>query len=228
MVLLLKVLKVVGIARRVEKIEDLSKTLCDQPGKLYPLRCDITKEEDILKAFRWITENVGPIHILVNNAGLTRPTSLVDGASEDWRRIFEINVMALCICNREAIKIMRNHNIAGHIILMNSIAGHYVPNMPVPNLNVYPASKFAVTALTESLRQELRFNETAIKVTSISPGLVKTEFLGGLPDDATKESLETMPILKPEDISQAVLYVLSTGPTVHVQELTIRPLGEMF
>lgn len=73
--------------------------------------------------------------------------------------------MALCVCTREAVKIMRRYNIAGHIIHMNSIAGHTVPNMADLSLNVYPASKFAVTALTESLRQELRYNKSGIKVT---------------------------------------------------------------
>ena len=60
---------------------------------------------------------------------------------------------------------MRENNISGHVIHMNAIAGHYVPSMPEPNFNVYPASKFAVTALTESLRQELRYHKTGIKVT---------------------------------------------------------------
>jgi short-subunit dehydrogenase len=73
--------------------------------------------------------------------------------------------MALCICTREAVKTMKRCNIAGHIIHMNSITGHRVPNLPEPSLNVYPASKFAVTALTESLRQELRFVKSKIKVT---------------------------------------------------------------
>ncbi|KAJ8913673.1 hypothetical protein NQ315_007390 [Exocentrus adspersus] len=223
-----KGLNVVGIARRIEKIEELSKSLVDAPGKLYAVRCDVTKEEDILRMFKWVTDHVGPVHILINNAGLTRPTHLIDGATEEWRRVFEVNVMALCICTREAVKIMKENDIAGHIVHMNSVVGHYVPNLPKPNFNVYPASKFAVTALTESLRQELRYHESGIKVTSISPGVVKTEFADGFPEDGTKEAIESFPILKPEDIAEAVIYVLSTGPSVHVQELTIRPLGEMF
>ncbi|KAJ8926284.1 hypothetical protein NQ314_021361, partial [Rhamnusium bicolor] len=191
------------MARRIDKIEELSKSLCDEPGKLYALRCDVTREEEILKAFKWITGHVGPVHILVNNAGLTRPTNLTDGATDEWRRVLEVNVMALCICTREAVKIMKENDISGHIIHMNSVVGHYVPNMPKPSFNVYPASKYAVTALTESLRQELRYIESDIKVTSISPGVVKTEFQDGFPDDGTKEALDTMPGLKAEDIAEA-------------------------
>ncbi|VEN44569.1 unnamed protein product [Callosobruchus maculatus] len=223
-----KGIHVVGLARRIDKIEELSKTLSDASGKLYPYRCDVTKEEDILKAFKWITENVGPIHILINNAGLTRPTNLIDGSTEEWRRVLEVNVMALCICTREAVRIMRENKIAGHVIHMNSIVGHKVPFMPHPNFNVYPASKHAVTALTESLRQELMHFHTGIKVTSISPGVVSTEFQNGFPDDGTREAMDFMPKLLADDVAQAVLYVLSTGPNVDVQELTIRPLGEMF
>lgn len=91
--------------------------------------------------------------------------TIVEGSTDEWRRVFDVNVMALCICTREAVKIMKENTIAGHIIHLNSVAGHYVPNMPEPNFNVYPASKFAVTALTESLRQELRFLKTSIKIT---------------------------------------------------------------
>lgn len=89
----------------------------------------------------------------------------LDGATEDWRQVLNVNVMALCICTREAYKIMQQHDIAGHIVHMNSIAGHNVPNMPEPVFNVYPASKFAVTALTESLRQEMRHFKSQTKVT---------------------------------------------------------------
>ncbi|KAJ3651874.1 hypothetical protein Zmor_017880 [Zophobas morio] len=226
--LVLKGLKVAGLARRIDRIQDLAASLSDAPGQLHPVRCDITNEDAILKSFKWISENLGPVHILINNAGLTRPTNLVDGATEEWRRVFDVNVMALCICTREAVRIMRENNISGHVIHMNAIAGHYVPSMPEPNFNVYPASKFAVTALTESLRQELRYHKTGIKVTSISPGVVRTEFQEGFPDDGTRDAIAQMPALRPEDIAEAVIYILSTPPHVQVHELTVHPLGELF
>lgn len=88
----------------------------------------------------------------------------LEGSTDDWRKIFDVNVMALCICTREAIKVMRQKKIAGHIIHINSVVGHQVPVLPKPNFNVYPASKHAVTALTETLRQELCYNHSPIKV----------------------------------------------------------------
>lgn len=217
---------VAGLARRIDKIEELAKSLADAPGKLFPIRCDVTKEEDILRCFKYVNEHIGPLHILINNAGLTRPTSIVDGVTEDWRKIFDVNVIACCICCREAIKYMNKENIEGHLVIMNSIAGHYVACLGEPSLNVYPSSKFAVTAFAESLRQELRYHKSNIKLTSISPGVVSTEFFKNM--TGYQEGITALPHLDPEDVSNAVVFALSTPPHVQIQELIIRPLGEMF
>lgn len=124
----------------------------------------MTKEEDILQAFEWTKKNLGPVHILVNNAGgAALTTNLFDGDTQHWKRVLDLNVLGLCIATREAVKNMRANNVDGHIIHINSVGGHKVPN--IPNLNVYPASKFAVTALTETLRQELNSIGSKIKIT---------------------------------------------------------------
>lgn len=217
---------VCGLARRIEKIEELAKNLEGEPGRLYAVKCDITNECEILKVFKWITEDIGPVHVLVNNAGLTRPTTLTDGNTSEWKRVFDVNVFALCICTREAYKIMKENNIDGHIVHINAIAGHHVPDLPT--MNVYPASKFAVTALTESLRQELRHLESNVKISSISPGVVKTEFQIGLSAEGNPDILGGIPALSPEDIAGAVVYVLGTPPNVQVHEIIIKPLREAF
>jgi NADP+-dependent farnesol dehydrogenase len=146
---------VVGLARRVERVEELAKKLQGKKGKLHAVKADITKEEDILKAFKWTSDNLGPVHILVNNAGLMQKTNLTtEGDTEKWRKIFDTNVMGLCIATREAVKIMQTKKIDGHIIHINSVVGHRI--LALAGRNVYPASKFAVTALSETLRHELR------------------------------------------------------------------------
>ncbi|XP_068900161.1 farnesol dehydrogenase-like [Tenebrio molitor] len=218
-----KGLKVIGLARRIDRVEELACSLADQLGALFPISCDVTKEDNILEAFKWVVENVGPVHILINNAGLTKLTNLTDGSTEMWREVFDVNVLALCICTREAVKVMKEHDIDGHIVHLNSIAGHVVHN--VPSFNVYPASKFAVTALTESLRLELVHQKSRIKVTSISPGVVRTEFLEGMSGD-DKDLIKQLPYLRPEAVADAIVYVLSTDPAVQITELTIRPVGE--
>jgi NADP+-dependent farnesol dehydrogenase len=219
---------VAGFARRSERVEELSKKLQGKKGKLYAVKIDMTKEDDILKGFKWVSEKLGPVHVLVNNAGIAQPTNLIDGETEKWKKTLDTNVLGLCIATREAIKVMKANKIDGHIIHINSVAGHKVPNFP--GLNIYPASKHAVTALTETLRQEFNNLGLKIKITSISPGAVTTEIAetnNVVFDDNMKELIKKMPFLKSEDVADSVLYVLSTAPHVQVHELMIKPIGEM-
>lgn len=155
-------MQVVGLARRLEKVEELNKTLTGKPGKLHPYKCDVTNETEIISSFKWIQDNIGPIHVLINNAGVARPTTLIDGSTEEWRKVIETNLIGLSICTREAVKQMQQNEIAGQIVHVNSVAGHYVP--PIAFNNVYPATKHAVRALAETLRQELNLFDSQIKV----------------------------------------------------------------
>ena len=92
---------------------------------------------------------------------------------QGWKHTFDVNVMGLSICTREAVQLMRESGVDdGHIINVNSVLGHKVVNMG----NIYTATKYAVTALTEGLRQELLEAKTHIRSTSISPGHVETMF----------------------------------------------------
>ncbi|XP_055536152.1 farnesol dehydrogenase-like [Wyeomyia smithii] len=212
---------VIGLARRVERVEELKKDLpASVKGSLHAAKCDVSKEEDILKTFAWIEKKFGGVDVLINNAGILRDTTLAEADTQKIREVLDTNVMGLVICSREAYQSMKKRSVDGHIIHINSVAGHMVPNFP--RLNIYPASKHAVTAITETMRQELRTEGTKIKVTSISPGGVRTEIL---PEAAL--TME-MPLLESEDIAEAVLYVIGTPPHVQVHELTIKPIGEIF
>lgn len=71
--------QVVGLARRKERIEELAANLEGKPGKLYAYRADMSKQDEIQEAFKWINENVGPVHILINNAGLNRKNTIING-----------------------------------------------------------------------------------------------------------------------------------------------------
>lgn len=157
-----KGLIVVGLARRAELIEKCSGELQNKKGKLYAIKTDVSKESEILKAFQWVSDNLGPVSVLVNNAGIFVDSSLTDGNTSDWKQMFDINVLSLCICTREAVKIMNENNIAGHIIHISGISGHHVPN--IPRMNVLPAVKHAITALTETLRLELNNLKSKIKI----------------------------------------------------------------
>ncbi|XP_023312927.1 farnesol dehydrogenase-like, partial [Anoplophora glabripennis] len=122
----------------------------------------MTKQEEIQEAFKWIKENVGPVNILINNAGINRKTTIIDGNIEDWKKVLDTNILGLAVASREAIKVMQEHLIDGHIVNINSVSGHQVSSLPF--LNVYPASKYAVTALTETLRKELVAIKSKIKI----------------------------------------------------------------
>lgn len=153
---------VVGFARRVEKIEELSKKLKAKSGKLHAVKVDLKEEKDILNAFKWVLEKLGPISILINNAGIMKKVYLTKSPTSDFRDIFEVNVMALCICTREASKIMMENKIDGHIIHISSVAAHYIISA---DAGVYCASKFSVRALTETLRKEFLEGKCKIKIT---------------------------------------------------------------
>ncbi|XP_052897702.1 farnesol dehydrogenase-like [Anopheles moucheti] len=213
---------VVGLARRVERVEALRAEVTESAAKhLHAIRCDITREEDILAAFRQVEERFGGVDVLINNAGVAVGgiTLFTPENTAELRRVVDTNVMGLVLCSREAYQSMSSRSVDGHIVHVNSIVGHSVPAFA--SFNIYPATKFGVTALTETMRHELRMADTKIKVTSISPGLVNTEAV----PDAMK--VGQTPILEPEDIADAILYVLATPPRVQIHELTIRPVGEM-
>ncbi|XP_017777390.1 PREDICTED: farnesol dehydrogenase-like [Nicrophorus vespilloides] len=219
---------VVGLARRVEMVQQHAKGLQGKRGKLYAYKADLTVEEDIIKAFKWTLENVGPVHILVNNAGtVTGGTDLISGDTAKWRTVMDTNVIGLCIATREAIQIMKKRNIEGHIIHINSVTGH--STIYIPKINVYGASKYAVTNLAETLRKELIAEKINIKVSSVSPGLVDTAIIRHLCNDRKSEQIvDEAPKLESEDVADSVAYILSTPPNVHITELMIRPFGELF
>lgn len=153
----------IGLARRKHKIEELADKLAGKKGKIYAFEADVSKEQDILNAFEWTKKNVGPVHILINNAGIVKNELMIEGNTENWKKILDVNVLGLCIATREAVNNMRENNIDGHIIHINSIGGHQVPLFV--GTSIYPASKFGVTALTETLRQELNSIGSKIKIT---------------------------------------------------------------
>ncbi|XP_069683493.1 farnesol dehydrogenase-like [Periplaneta americana] len=221
-----KGLKVVGLARRVERVQELNNSLKSAPGKLYPLKCDVTKEEEVKEAFKWVKDNLGGTDILVNNAGIASVSTLGGGPVENWRKIYDLNVLALCMCTKEALQSMKEKGVDdGHIIHINSVAGHKV----VDDVAMYSSSKHAVTALTEGLRRELVNQKSKIRVSSVSPGAVRTEI--GEASGFTPENmkvLEGIPYMESEDIADAVLYVLGAPPHVQIHELIIKPVGEPY
>lgn len=139
---------------------------------------------------------------------------ITDDEPENIRKLFEVNVVASCVCVKEAVKLMRE-NGAGHIIIMNSILGHRIPDLPPglkPPFGMYPASKHALTALCQTLRMEMSFLKLPIRITSISPGMVDSELLSNF----NEQLVAVLPKLKVEDVADAVKYALATPERVSV------------
>ncbi|XP_006801675.2 dehydrogenase/reductase SDR family member 11-like [Neolamprologus brichardi] len=169
--------------------------------------------------------DVGKIQdVCINNAGLAHPEPLLSGETSGWKNMMDVNILGLSICTREAYQSMKERNVDdGHIININSMSGHRV--LPSASTHFYTATKFAVTALTEGLRQELRAEKTHIRATSISPGLVETEFGPRLfkddPDKAAGLYSEYKP-LEAKDVASSVVYVLSAPPHVQIGDIQMR------
>lgn len=182
---------------------------------------DLRQEAQILDFFAQVRQQWGGVDVLVNNAGLGRKASLLEGETAAWREVFEVNVLALCICTREAVQDMRQRGDRGQVLHISSLSGHRVP----ASNGIYAASKFAVRALTEGLRQELRQAQSQIKVTAISPGYVQTEFAEKYYQSASQaaELYGQYPVLQPQDIAEAVWYILSQPDHVQVHDLLLRP-----
>ncbi|CAH2221162.1 Dehydrogenase reductase SDR family member 11 [Pelobates cultripes] len=199
------------------------------PGTLIPYKCDVSNEEEILSMFSAIKTLHQGVDVCINNAGLARPEPLLSGKTEGWRTMIDVNVLAVSICTREAYQSMKERNVDdGHIININSILGHSYQCSSIAHF--YCATKHAVTALTEGIRQELRETKNRIRVTSISPGVVETEFIYRIlnKDPSSSENVYAdLPHLSADDISKAVVYVLSAPGNVQVHELIVKPTEEI-
>lgn len=213
--------RIVICARRQERLDQLATDLQNQNAEVLAQQVDLRQEEEILKLFDRIRNTWGGVDVLINNAGLGHRESLMTGRTEAWREMLEVNVLALCICTREAVHDMRQRGNTGHIIHISSMSAHRVP----ASGGVYSASKFAVRALTEGLRQELRAADSQIKVSSVSPGFVETEFAQKFNQSMEKarEVYGQFPVLQPKDIAEAVWYLLSQPDHVQVHDILLRP-----
>lgn len=215
-------MRVVAVARRRERLDALVRELPD--AEVLALPADLRAEEQILGLFEQVRRDLGGVDVLVNNAGLGHSATLWEGPTDKWREMLDVNVLALCVCTREALQDMRRRDVDGHVVHIGSMAGHRVP----PGSGFYSATKFAVRALTEALRQELRAAGSQIRVTAISPGFVETEFAGLFhgSEDTAKEVYSRYPTLQSDDIASAVRYALSAPAHMQVHDILIRPTDQ--
>jgi len=217
-------LRVAFCGRRSTRIQELESTLASSGFTSLGIRADLRNVADIKEMFSVIHQRWGPVEILVNNAGMGRRSSLMTLDIETWREILDLNVLALATCTALAIADMRAGGDRGHIINISSIGAHRHKPGDVGN-GMYVASKHAVRSLTESLRIELRAAGSGIRVSSISPGLVQTEFAEVFDGDEAraKEVYSRFRPLDPQDIAEAILFLLAQPQHSEIHDLIIRP-----
>ncbi|XP_062125590.1 farnesol dehydrogenase-like [Drosophila sulfurigaster albostrigata] len=216
---------VVGLARRENRLQELKSELpADQAARFHYRKCDVSDEQQVIDTFAWVDQTLGGADVLVNNAGIVRFSPIIkEGNSADLRDTLNTNVMGVAWCTRQAFLSMERRKVNdGHVVIVNSIAGHKIPQFTGFSLNMYPPSKHAVTAMTEVLRQEFLSKGTNIKITSISPGGVDTEII----DKSLIPNLDEFPMLRSEDVADAISYCIQTPPKVQIHELIIKPVGE--
>jgi len=224
---------VCALARKkgTERLHQIKTTLFGVKGKLLPFECDITDESQVKAVFRYIGDKYEGIDLLINNANvMTKGLILDDNNYDELMHIMETNILSLCIVTREAVKLMKMRPLerkdVGHIININSIFGHKVTaTVPgsKPMNGMYPASKYAATAITECVRQELLFLNETVKITAVSPGLIESDIVK---ENANDELVNIMPALQAKDVAAAVIYAISVKNNVQIHEIVIKPVGE--
>lgn len=181
--------------------------------KYYFFKTDVSKEKEVKALFDFINNKFGKIDILVNNAGFGRFGKLADTKTKDFDDLFNVNVKGLYLCTRYALKLMLRFN-KGDIINIASIAGKNA----IPNASLYCATKHAVLGMTGSLMLEVRNHN--IRVSSISPGSVNTNFFDGSENILTADRKT---ILASEDIANAVWFIANSNSRANFNEIEVRP-----
>ena len=208
--------------RRKDRLQKLETELSDQT-KITTLSFDVRNQPEVKAAIDSLPARWQNIDVLVNNAGNAHGLDPIQtGNLTDWDAMIDINVKGLLYVSKEIIPGMTQRK-SGHIINIGSVAGKEV----YPNGNVYCASKFAVDALTKGMRLDL--NPYNIKVTSINPGLVETEFsLVRFKGDESKSSTVYKGIkpLKGEDIANIIYFTLTCGEHVVLADITVFPTAQ--
>jgi NADP-dependent 3-hydroxy acid dehydrogenase YdfG len=163
-------------------------------------------------------ERFGSLDILINNAGLGLYGSIADGDPEDWRKMFDVNVLGVLYTTRAAVRQMLRQG-SGDVLFVSSLAGRRVPRA---DGTVYAATKHAVGAIAEGLRMDV--HEKGIRVINVEPGLVRTEFPESSHPSAQRYYAEReYTPLEAEDVARAVVYALDQPPRVSVNEILVRP-----
>ncbi|MCA9425501.1 MAG: SDR family oxidoreductase [Candidatus Omnitrophica bacterium] len=213
---------VVLAARRADRIEALAKELNDQGGKAMAVATDVADQQQVKALVGKAVETYGRIDVMLNNAGLMPLAPLAQLKTDEWDQMIDVNLKGVLYGIAAALPHMKAQK-SGHIINVSSVYGHKLG----PDATVYCATKFAVRALSEGLRQEVKpYN---IRTTVISPGAVATELLEHISDEKiqaqTKDFVSQIAV-PAETFARMVAFAINEPADVDVNEILFRPTAQ--
>ena len=212
--------KLVVGARRTDRLDDLVKEIEKIGGQVLSQKLDVTKKSNCDDLVNTAIKKWGKVDVIINNAGLMPLSFIKNLKVDEWDQMVDVNIKGVLYCTAAVLPHMREAK-SGHVINISSVAGRIV----FPAGSVYCATKHAVTAFSEGLRQELSPRNN-IRVTTIAPGVVSTELTNTITDESLEKFVETskqMEALKAEDIASAIIFAISAPNHVSVNEILVRP-----
>lgn len=207
-------------ARREDRLDELADQIRQTGREAFSQKLDVTQRAQCDSFVKAVLDKWGTVDILVNNAGLMPLSFFKNLKVDEWDSMIDVNIKGVLYCTGAVVNHMRDKK-SGHIVNISSVAGRIV----FPAGSVYCATKHAVTAFSEGLRQELSVRSN-IRITSIEPGVVDTELNNSITDESLKgfvENTKKMTALHAEDIADAVLFAVTSPQHVNVNEILIRP-----
>ena len=211
--------KVCLLGSRAETVDKAIQTLKseNQDFRVIGFYTNLTSESEVAKTFESVKAEFGKIDILINNAGISSSTPLVNFSEAEYDKIADINIKSVFICSKVAVPYLKETK--GVILNTSSMVSVYGQ----PSGVMYPASKFAVNGITKSLARELA--PMGIRVNAVSPGITETDMVSALPKQVIEPLIKTIPLGRigtPTDIANAFLFLASdmasyiTGDILHV------------
>jgi len=213
--------KVVLGARRTDRLEALAARIGAAGGEAVYAATDVTRRGDLENLVALALERYGRLDVLVSNAGIGPISRFDDLRIEDWEAMIDVNIKGVLYGIAAALPVFRRQG-AGHFVHVVSTAGLRI----VPLQGVYAATKNAVRTLTEALRQEA--GET-LRVTSVSPGFVHTDFADSMTDPKTRAAIleqRDRIAIAPEAIARAIAFAIDEPADVDVNEIVVRPTAQ--
>lgn len=211
------------VARRLDRINALVDQIIQQGGKAIAVKADVTRQEEVQRAIDAAVAAYQRVDVVINNAGFMAIAPLSELKTDEWDKMIDTNLKGVLYGIAAALPVFQRQG-SGHFINVASVAGIKVL---APGGVVYSATKFAVRALSEGLRQE---SGKTIRTTLISPGAVESELQFGSSDEESKKFLNEFykQAIPADAVTRAVLFAIEQPGDVDINEIVVRPTQEEF